>query len=540
MSAARTFAWEFRTRHRWGLRALGAYLVAMAAVKLWVLTTGLRVNLDSPRNFALVVVVPMSATFTYCLALFSYGYAGDLAGRGSIYPARLFTLPVRTSELARWPMLFGAIAMMLLWAATRTLALWPADVPPPTVWPALLAASLLAWTQAIAWMPYPLRGLRVAAFVAWLFVVDTIVLLALHFQARETTMLLILAPHVPLAYLVARYALRRARSGDVPDWSSAFANVLRLRSAARREFRSAAGAQLWFEWQQYGRSLPILVAIVLPFELLTLRAARGSTVLVSTIAIGVLITPPFMAAFTAATVSRSPSGDARGLATFTAARPVSGASLVSAKLAATLLSTLLAWTLVLIALPIGLRWSGTWPVIAERAHRTVLVFGVARSIVLGTCLVLVCITSTWKQLVQSLYIGLTGREWLIKGSVFATLAVIAVLGPVLQWIADHPPAQRALWDASLTWLPMALVVVKLALGSWVAVCVHRARLLSDRALLTLAMSWLATVLLIHAMLLWFADTDFVPHYLLLCLAVLFVPLVRVCAAPLALAWNRHR
>ena len=31
-------------------------------------------------------------------------------------------------------------------------------------------------------------------------------------------MLAILAPHVPLAYLVARFAVARARRGDVPDW----------------------------------------------------------------------------------------------------------------------------------------------------------------------------------------------------------------------------------------------------------------------------------------------------------------------------------
>jgi hypothetical protein len=240
MTAARTFAWEFRTRHRWGLRALLAYLVVMASVKLWVVVTGAHVDLDSPRNFALIVVVPMSATFSYLLAMFSYGYAGDLGARASIYPARLFTLPVRTSDLARWPMLYGAIAMMLLWGATRLFAIWPADVPPPHVWPALLAASLLAWTQAIAWMPYPLPGLRVAAFVIWLWIVDSIVILALALHARESVMVAILAPHVPLAYLAARYALRRARSGDVPDWSGAFANA--TRPSARRPARSCGSS----------------------------------------------------------------------------------------------------------------------------------------------------------------------------------------------------------------------------------------------------------------------------------------------------------
>jgi hypothetical protein len=256
--------------------------------------------------------------------------------------------------------------------------------------------------------------------------------------------------------------------------------------------------------------------------------------------IGTLITPPFMAAFTAATVNRTSHGDAHGLAPFIAARPFAGATLIAAKLKATIMSTLLTWGIVLLALPIALRWSGTWAVIMDRIQRTVGVFGVARTIVLGVCLVLVCVASTWKQLVQSLYIGLTGNERLIKGSVFATLVVIALVGPLLQALADHPAAQRALWDATFTWLPPLLVVLKLGLASWIVIRVHRSGLLDDRALVTVAATWLATVLLIYAMLLWFASTPLIPHYLLICVAVLFVPLVRVSAAPLALARNRHR
>ena len=46
----------------------------------------------------------------YFLAVFSFGLAGDLAARQSIYPARMFTLPVTTAALAGWPMLYGTAA----------------------------------------------------------------------------------------------------------------------------------------------------------------------------------------------------------------------------------------------------------------------------------------------------------------------------------------------------------------------------------------------------------------------------------------------
>src|ERR1700686_987039 len=104
-SRAAAVAWQFRQRHRWGLIALIGYLLILATIKLVVLARGLPVNLDSPESFAFVVVVPLAATFTFFLAVFSFGLDGDLAARQSMYPARMFTLPVSTTELSGLPML---------------------------------------------------------------------------------------------------------------------------------------------------------------------------------------------------------------------------------------------------------------------------------------------------------------------------------------------------------------------------------------------------------------------------------------------------
>ena len=75
-SPAVAVAWEFRQRHRWGLIALIVYLVVLAAIKLVGLARGLPITLDSPESFAFVVVVPLTATFTYFLAVFTFGEAG--------------------------------------------------------------------------------------------------------------------------------------------------------------------------------------------------------------------------------------------------------------------------------------------------------------------------------------------------------------------------------------------------------------------------------------------------------------------------------
>ena len=151
-SPAAAVAWQFRQQHRWGLIGVIGYLFVLAMIKLVILERGLRVDLDD-ESFAFLVIVPVTATFLYLLSMFSFGLSGDLAARQSMYPARMLTLPVTTSALAGWPMLYGTAAMAILWFGTRLLALWPPDVNVPVIWPALLAASLLAWTQALTWMP---------------------------------------------------------------------------------------------------------------------------------------------------------------------------------------------------------------------------------------------------------------------------------------------------------------------------------------------------------------------------------------------------
>ncbi len=543
-SAAVAIAWEFRQRHRWGLIALIGYLLVLTTIRLLILEPGESVNLDGPWSFALVVVVPLAVTFMYLLAVFTYGLSGDLAARQSTYPARMFTLPVTTAALAGWPMLYGTVAMAILWLAMRFLAVWPAGFAIPVIWPVLLAAALLAWTQALMWMPYGLRGLRVIVAMLWLATIDAVVLLALHYNARETVMVAGLAPLIPLAYLVARFAVARARRGEVPDWWGAFARVGQIAdvpSNRRAYFPSPARAQAWFEWRRHGRSLPALVVMVLPFELALLFGASDTPGLVFVVLIGVLLTPPFMAGFAAATVSKSNPyvSDSYGVTPFIATRPMTSADLIAAKLKATIWSTLATWLLVLLAIPLALTLSETWPVVTERYTRLSGAIGTPRAVIIVLLMISGLIASTWKQLVQTLYIGLTGREWLIKGSVFLTLTFLVVIGPVVDWIISNSDVQAALWDA-LPAIAAVLVFLKMSAAVWIATRLYQSRLLSDRTLVTGAACWCIVVLALYGLLVWFLSTPFFPRYLLALVAILAVPLARLSAAPLALAWNRHR
>ncbi len=525
-SPAAAIAWELRRRHRWGLLAVLAYLAALAAVRIFVVRHP--VDFENDQTFALVVIVPLTATFIYFLAVFSFGLSGDLAARQSMYPPRLFTLPVTTAALVRWPMLYGAAAMAALWFATRLLAVWPAGTDVPVVWPALLAASLMAWTQALTWMPYALPGLRVMFTILWLATIDAVVLLALQYKTPEPVMLAILAPHVPLAYLTARFAVGRARRGDVPDWRrTRIARPPRALAHARGD-----QAQAWLEWRQHGRSLPAMVTIVVPLELLLLFAFREAPVIVFEILAAVLLTPPFMAAFVAGTLSG-------GVTPFIAMRPLTNASLVGAKLKVAMRSTVIAWLPIVIAVPLMLRLSGTLPLVLDWARQLIDVVGGPRATAIALLVLAALLALTWKQLVQSLCIGMSGREWLVKASVFATLSFLAVIVPLAHWIIGSRRAMAMLWNL-LPWILAVLVCVKLAAAVWVAARLYDRGLFGGRALVIGAIGWDVAVLAVYGLLVWILPTLLFQQYFLALIAILAIPLTRLAAAPLALAWNRHR
>ena len=544
-SAGAAFAWEFRQRLRWGLIALGVYFVVLATFQFLILGPRSPIHPLHSMTFAFTVNVPLASAFLYFLAVFSYGLAGDLTARHSLYPARMFTLPVSTAALAGWPMLYGTLTLAGLWVAAALLALRPSGVPAPLVWPALFCAAFIAWLQVFAWMPYGLPGMRMIVAVLWLTTIDAVVFAAMELQLRESLMVLIMAPQIPLAYLAARYAVGRARCGDTPDWRGVFSRLGRIADILPRRrggFPSAARAQAWFEWRQHGRSLPAWVAIVAPLEVLFLYLVRHEPPVLTKIVLAfLLLTPPFLAAFVAVTVGRSSPdvSDAYGLTPFAATRPLSTAALVGAKLRMALASTLFAWLLVLVAIPLGVTVSGRWPVVFEEARGWTEFFGAPRAVVLALLGLLGLLATTWKQLVQGLSIGLTGREGIIKSSVLVRLSWLVLIGLFVYKYNLSRGLRVFLWNA-LTWLPLVPAFFKVCAAAWIATRLHRDRRANDRVLVAGAAAWLAGVLAVYGVFHWMFGTPLIADSFKLALAILAVPVVRPSAVLLALASNRHR
>jgi hypothetical protein len=528
--AGGAIGWELGWRHRFGLVVFAAYLVAFAAIKAGFPEA--RFRFDPPNEVATLLTVPVTIAFFYFVGVFTYGLSGDLAARESIFPRRMFALPVKTAALAGWPMLYGVVMSAILWIVARLLAHWVGgDSRLPWLWPALLLAAWLAWMQALTWMPYGLRNMRVIAAIGWLVAVDAIVLLAIYYRSNEATMVAILAPQIPLAYLVACYAVGRARHGEVPDWS------LSREAPARRQrgdegFRSASRAQAWFEWRRHGWTLPSLVGAVVPFELLLLFIPGNDTAgIVFAVLVLVMITPPILAALAAPAFG--------SFTTFAATRPLASVSLVAAKLRVAMVSTLVAWMLVAAFTVIALAMTSTMPVVVEEVHALFDFAGVLRGTVVLALPLAALVASTWKGLVQSLCIGLTGRTWLIRSSVLLVFALLIALWPLAYAFARSEAARFFVWN-NLPWIVAGLVCAKLAAASWIAVRLHAGRVVSDSMLVTSAAIWLAAVAALYAFLEWLAGAPIYPFYFVAGIAILAMPLARVSAAPLALAWSRHR
>ena len=534
-SPGAAFAWEFQRQHRIGLVSLAVYLIAFIAIKVLVLPPEYVLRVDPPNGLAAFILVPVSAMMFYLVGVFTFGLSGDLAARASIYPAYKLTLPITTRALAGWPMLYGTVAMFSLWLVTMPLLRWvnTRAFVVPLVWPAVLAAVYLAWTQAFMWMPYGLRGVRVVLATLCLTFIDAVVFIAIENEARELTMIAMLAPQLPFAYLLAWIAVGRARRGDLPDWS-----VRVRRSTSRSEvspagapFRAPSRAQLWFEWRQHGWTLPAMVAMVVPAELLLLFIPNSGSRTVFVTLFAVLISPPFLAAFAAGKLATS--------IPFTATRPLTTAALVAAKLTMSILSTLAAWLIVVAAVIIAAEASGKSVMLLETARGLIDVTGTTRFVAVAALILWAAVASTWKHLVQSLCIGLTGRPWLIKSTVLLTLSVFMAAGPVLDRLYDSHAMQSAIWNG-LPWILAALVAVKAIAAIAVAVRLATREVLSDRALMAGALTWLVAVATLYGVLVWVADSPVFPRYLLGAMAILPVPFARIAAAPLALAWSRHR
>ncbi len=539
-SASIALLWQTWGRHRWGLAATLAGLCGLVA-----LHRALPAGLWMSETQAVVFAIPVGCAFVYVFYAFSYADLGPRA-RGSGIPAWMFTLPVRTWMLVAWPMLSGSLAITLLWLLVAGFVLRPVGLDLPLVWPALGLAVTLAWVQAVDWSPFgaPAKTLAAGLGLAGLWY-------GLTREAYQEIVCLFLPCSLVFVYLAAVAAVSRARHRT--SLSAGVKLPARLSVALpwlvrRTPHASAARAQLWLECRRNSLLLPVAVGcwLLLFTVLLTFG---GDTRAVGTFIVCDLYLLPVLCILVGTVLGK---GDVWArpfrLSAFAATRPLGSGALVLAKFRMAAWSLMLAAVLIVAVSLAWCTWKASLGALGEiweqwcpyqtgaEAGAILLTWAVGY---FGFC---------WLQLAGHLWVGLSGRFWVFA----AVLVFYLVLVPnflVIEsgWEMAHPEAVRFL-EATQRWLTWGAVTVKFMLAAWLFTLAYRRRLWGGKALAGLLAFWLATVASLAAFYAWMhvnraGSWAAIPGHQYantLALVILFCPLTRLAAAPLALAWNRHR
>jgi hypothetical protein len=551
-------AWLMWRRFRPGLLIVLGLLLGEAVLSA-VLPPYCSIDVAQVAVFV-VLCLTMPPSVMYLLVVFCHGAEGtDVLARESCLPPGLFRLPVHTGSLVVWPMVYGAAVAVLMWLFTAWFILRPwlalLGDSVPLLWPAMVATASLAWIQALLWTPFGLRGLRLlllSALPLGLIAAPGIsVYINRYWQGDRTA-------GISEGYVAAMYAgltlvawplsyagVKHARHGDVPDWGGL---LKRLRLLARwlppRQtlFVSAARAQAWFEWRLTGHTLATMTSLVLPFSLMPLLLARNDFIPTGQTLLSALALPVLLAGLAGGWPGTGRNRwvqDKSGMMPFIATLPMSTADLIGAMLKAAAWSTLAAWAVVVLIVSSAVMLTGHFDEVEEwwqQLNRVHSPAEIAAGIVAITVWLLVW---TWKRKVDSLYLSLPGRGWVTGSIALVCLPGSLGLWFVAGWIYRHPEIR----DTIPTVLPTLLGVVvlcRLLLAAWALQQALRQGLLQPQTVARWAAGWVLLASVLFGLFAWAVPPELVPRYYLAYGVLFALPMARLAAAPLTLAWNRHR
>ena len=524
------------SRHRVGLAIVFAILAAGAAC-FQVLPPD---SLGPPQ--AALLSFQFFFALIYVAAVFSYSFDSALERPESGFPKRQFTLPVRTAVLVGWPMLQGMAVLALLWAGWAHFVMRPTGIAVAIGPSALQAAALVAVLQTLLWWPFGLAWVRVVLAIIFIPLLALLPTIAHSFEIGGNWVPVSFAALIPASYFVAVAGVTRARRGDTPRWWASRVAAAPRQLRTRAPFASSSAALFWFERRRHLRMFALLIGgilgMYLPMALLVAESPENYV----TLLVNFLTLPILMAPILGSATGRpgTSTANAAAMSPFLAARPVSSAAIVAAKLKLAILGCLVAWAIVLFGMSICLMHSealghfGNWwqrvPVASGRQWE------VAAGII---ALALWLLVTSWRLVVNNFWLSLSGRVWIYR-TTFALCGVCVVGSAMLiAELVSHPERHSAIWEA-LPWWAGAAVVLKLVLAVRVVRALNVRRLVEPRMLAKLLGAWLLVALVLFALGRFAIPTPTVSTPLLAFAAVLSVPLVRVAAAPLSVEWNRHR
>jgi hypothetical protein len=465
-SPALIMAWQFWTRHRLGLSISAACLLLMVLTFPPILR-----SFDSNVVFV-ISLIPAALVSTYVANLLLF--TDEVGSLTSGYPRRMFTLPVATRTLVLWPMLIAVVAVVALWLVISVLIYERGGYRPPVLLPAVALAVLVAWNQTICWMPIKSQLVLVYSMMIGLMLLLGAPLWLLILDRVSSAVLTVTGLiELPALCALAILGLTHARRGD--DWSFGlqdlsdryWATMDRL-TRQPTSFRTASQAQLWYEDRCHAwvlKGVTYLQLFMIYMFAMTSPSRAGNKVTFS-LTLGCMVGTPFlMASSQGASLGRMYPlwSKQRGFMSFLAVRPILTGEMITAKYRMAARCVLHIWVPVLVLTSSWLLLKGYAGDMAEFFRLFSGAYPEWRGpTILGLAAVLAPII-TWKQLTDNLVPGLTGRKWLVDGSVLASMSLLMCLIAAGLWCAGHPERLVRIIPP-LTWLAGVWVIIKALLA----------------------------------------------------------------------------
>lgn len=508
-------------------------------------------------------------TFVFC------GFnESDRKERDSGFPSRLFTLPVATRTLIAAPVLFGVAAVGAVYLVWAGWVLPGLGRELPLSWPLLYLATGMVCYQVIVWSLARRRIARLfvlgcggtilaIGWLAFLDGTDTALILAVspdraYWVARPALCAMLVVLGIA-AFLVGHVAVESQRRGGVAPWlarregdvSKRRKNFLEPVSDAfprsRKPFDSPGRAQWWFEWRRHGSLLPlatagVLLVIMAPAPFLSPISA-GTTLLM----LGWISATPLLLAFglgkgfgKADLWSKEP-----GPPLFLATRPLSNLEWIGAKMKVAAFAALISWLVVVALTTVWLWfWCDSQQLLAAWEFLKAS-YSTARLCFLPFVLFGVMVLLTFRFLVDSLYIGLSGKAWMLHAATFGVfLAFVGVIFASIS-LRQNPASLKNLLNppAWLVWLWGGCFTMKIVGAFLLANGARRRGWITSRSINRYALLWvIATSLLILVVRVFFPFDliilSGVQKAVLILLVLSALPLLRISFAPIALVRSR--
>ena len=538
-------AWEFWRRARVGLLASLVGLTALAAL----LTALLYDKNEGSLSLHYVLLWGEMVLFgTMVVAATTDGKPGRFG-----FPPRLYVAPLATPRLVGWPMLFGVASVMAMhWIFVGAVRLlfgfhWPA------LGPALVLGAAVAWVQVVIWslarhamLQMLASYLAVGLFAVWLSARYNAGLVGLAGGMWQLTVgeALFLGSCIAAAYGAAVWGVARDRRGDalprfeIRSWLQRPASVL---PREVRAFSSASAAQFWFEWGQKGIFFPVAIAFAMAFLILwdqflshhfgSWRAEEGLGVLAG---VGLMGLPFCAGLFGFAVGLGGANSQSLEIGVFRASRPLGDNELSSAILKVGAASVLAAWAVCVCAMAVetvllafqGEAWTAWAALLADAPFPMVWLVVPLGSLALACAL-----------MALGASLSLTGRlrfMGAVIGGFYVSIFAFFVFRAFADRLGVRPGIVEAIPNgAAFVFGPACLI------GTVCAYVAARRQGHISRRLFWMALAlWL--LLAAGAGSAW-GSVELRPAvWLVLAPGLVALPFAPLAAAPLAVAWNRHR